>query len=177
MKLTLIRHTSVACGTGICYGQTDVDVAGTFEHEAAEVHRQLSDRTFDKTFSSPLQRCTKLAYFCGYAQPALDNRLLELHFGDWEGIPWDKISEDPNSADWFRDWINVRATNGESFFQQVQRVKDFIEELKLQSYDNVLIFTHAGVVRAVAVLLGLVEIELAFSDYRVEYGEIKCFDL
>lgn len=172
MKLTLVRHTSVNCEPTICYGQTDVGLADSFPGEANKVRIQLKSNNFDIVFSSPLSRCTKLASHCGFSQSRLDDRLMELNFGDWEGKPWDKIS-DPNLEKWYADWINVRTTNGESFADQLARVKDFVDELKTCQYDEVLIFTHAGVIRCFAVLLGLVEIEKAFSDYKVDYGEVK----
>jgi len=169
--ITLIRHTSVACGPTICYGQTDVDVAESFMEEAEKVKQKLDNRTFDAVYSSPLQRCTKLANFCGYNNPIWDKRLMELNFGDWENTPWTEIS-DPHLQNWYADWINTRTTNGESFADQVERVGQFLEELKATNLKNVLIFTHAGVIRAIAILLGLVEINQAFSDYKVEYGEV-----
>ncbi len=176
MKLTLVRHTSVQCKPNICYGQTDVDVARTFVEEAEKVSLQLGGCVFDAVFSSPLQRCTKLASHCGFSQPKLDNRLMELNFGDWEGIPWDEIS-DPNLDNWYADWVNVPTTNGESFAEQVERVRDFLGELKSGGYDEVLAFAHAGVIRAVAILLGVIDIQKAFSDYSVDYGEIKLFEI
>jgi alpha-ribazole phosphatase len=153
-----------------------VDVAETFSEEAEKVRRQLEGRSFDAVFSSPLQRCTKLASHCGFSQPRLDNRLMELNFGDWEGKEWNEIS-DPNLDSWYADWINVRTTNGESFANQLARVNNFMDELKTCRYNHVLIFTHAGVIRSLAVLLGLVQVENAFSDYGVDYGEIKKIEI
>ena len=171
MKITLVRHTSVYCGTTICYGQSDMDVAESFSEEAELVKLKIDNKSYDAVYSSPLQRCTKLANYCGHNTPQLDNRIMELNFGDWEGIPWNEIT-DPRIKDWYKDWINTRTTNGESFADQVERVGQFLEELKATNLKNVLIFTHAGVIRAIAILLGLVEINQAFSDYKVEYGEV-----
>jgi alpha-ribazole phosphatase len=174
MNITLIRHTSVACEPTICYGQTDVDVAVSFAHEAEKVRQKLANRTFDAIYSSPLKRCTQLAEYCGYKTPIIDNRLMELNFGDWEMKPWNEIN-DPHLNNWYADWINTRTTNGESFAEQVQRVEDFLNELKTTGQQQVLIFTHAGVIRSVAILLGLIEMHQAFSDFNVEYGEINRF--
>jgi alpha-ribazole phosphatase len=176
MQITLVRHTSVACGPTICYGQTDVDVAESFMEEAEKVKYKIANRQFDSIYSSPLQRCTKLADYCGYSNPIWDRRLMELDFGDWEGIPWAEIT-DPHIEDWYKDWINTRTTNGESFADQVERVKIFLDELKATKHENVLIFTHAGIIRAIAILLKLVVINQAFSDYKVEYGEVLNFEI
>jgi len=61
MRLTLVRHTSLQIAPGVCYGQTDVDVAATFMQEVAKTQSKLSGLSFDAVFSSPLQRCMKLA--------------------------------------------------------------------------------------------------------------------
>ena len=60
MKVTMIRHTSVDVPKGMCYGWSDVPVAATFEQEAAETKKNLSGKTFDGVFSSPLTRARKL---------------------------------------------------------------------------------------------------------------------
>ena len=176
MKLTLVRHTAVDCLPTLCYGQTDVDVAKSFQDEAEIVRLQLHSMQFDKVFSSPLQRCVKLAAYCGFENIQLDNRLMELNFGDWEGQKWDEIS-DPNLEKWYADWILMSTTNGESFTDQIHRVEQFLQELSTAKWKNVLIFTHAGVIRCFAILLGLVDLEKAFSHYSVKYGEIKEFEL
>lgn len=172
MQITLVRHTSVACGPTICYGQTDVDVAESFFDEAEKVKQTIINLQPNCVYSSPLQRCTKLADYCGHNNPIADKRLMELNFGDWEGIPWAEIT-DPHIEDWYADWINTRTTNGESFADQVERVRLFLDDLRATNVENVLIFTHAGVIRAIAIILGLVEINQAFSDYKVEYGEVQ----
>lgn len=171
MKITIVRHTSVKCTADVCYGLSDVEVADSFETEAQQVKEMLINRTFEHVYSSPLTRCRKLAAYCGYNNPQTDTRLLELNFGDWEGTRWDEIT-DPHLQRWYADWINECPTNGESFAAQVARVKLFLEQLKAEKKDNVLVFSHAGVIRAVAVLLNLVAIEKCFTDFPVAYGQI-----
>ena len=61
MKLTLIRHTSLQIEPGICYGQSDIDVAASFANEVANTKKKLVELTFDAIYTSPLQRCVKLA--------------------------------------------------------------------------------------------------------------------
>lgn len=175
MKITVVRHTRVACGPEICYGQTDMDVAPSFEEEAEKVKTALRDHQYDYVVSSPLKRCTKLAAYCGYQNVNTDKRLMELNFGDWEGLKWTEI-DDANSRVWYEDWINTPATNGESFADQVKRVDDFLKELQTTNHKNVLVFAHAGIIRSFAILFGHIKINLAFSDYKVEYGDIKVYE-
>ena len=103
MKITLIRHTRVAVETGICYGWSDVGVAPSFETEASRVKENISNQQFDIVYSSPLSRCRKLAAFCGFHEPILDDRLKELNFGEWEMKKWDDLT-DPRLELWYKDW-------------------------------------------------------------------------
>ena len=41
MKIYLVRHTRVDMPAGICYGNSDVALAETFEEEARKVREQL----------------------------------------------------------------------------------------------------------------------------------------
>lgn len=168
MKITLIRHTSVAVEPGICYGWSDVDTAPSFPEEAQEVHRRIASEAFDAVYSSPLSRCRKLAAFCGYPSPILDERLKELHFGSWEMQRWDDIT-DPQLALWYEDWINRPARGGESFIGQYRRVAAFLEELRHSGLSDACIFTHRGVVACALVDAGICTLENSF-DADIPYG-------
>ncbi len=170
MKITLIRHTSVAVPSGTCYGQADVAVADTFEAEAAAVKSALADKQFDAVFVSPLSRCTKLAAYCGFPHALRDERLMEMNFGDWEMVRWDQIN-DPQLQLWFDDFLHQRATNGESFADQQQRVAHFLTELKQKPFESVALFVHGGTIAALRVAAGIVPEEQAFTPLT-PYGGI-----
>lgn len=170
MKLTLVRHTSVAVEPGICYGQSDVDLKPSFPEEAAAVREKLTGRKFDAVFTSPLSRCVRLAVSCGYTDAIRDERLKELNFGEWEMKKFDEIS-DPRLQEWYEDYFNVRPTGGESFADQKLRLMDFIDSLKGKRYDSVLIFAHGGILLQAMLLAGKIRLEEAF-DHQPKYGGI-----
>ena len=92
MEIYLIRHTSVDVPAGYAYGQTDVPLKPTFEEEAEEVKKGLSDHTFDKVWTSPLTRCVRLANYCGFPEAEREDRIKEVNFGECEmkcGPGWD----------------------------------------------------------------------------------------
>jgi len=116
-----------------------------------------------------LSRCTRLADYCGFTGYQTDARLMEMNFGDWENRQWDDIA-DPHLQRWFDAWATERATNGESFADLCQRASDFIESLSWDGADvRMLLFTHAGFIRALWVALGLHTPETAFAQ-QVDYG-------
>ena len=171
MEIILIRHTSVDVPSGSCYGQTDVLLKPTFEQEATVVLESVNAYTpFDRVYASPLSRCTRLATFCGYPDAECDPRIMELNFGDWEMQRFNEI-KDPRLQEWFDDYLNVPATNGESFFMQYKRVADFLDELKTKPYQKVAIFAHGGVLICAQIYAGLLEFEEAFTS-PTPYGGI-----
>lgn len=175
MKIYLIRHTSVEVPPGTCYGQTDVSLKSSFEEEAAATLKKLAGISFDKAYSSPLGRCTRLATYCGYPDAEKDHRIQEINFGEWEMQNFDKI-KDPKLQQWYIDYLNVSPTGGESFRMQLQRVSEFLIELKRKPYERVAIFTHAGVILCAQIFTGILPIEKAF-DAITPYGNIQILTL
>ena len=171
MDVVLIRHTSVGVPKGTCYGWSDVPVADTFEAEAAETKRNLGDTGFDAVFSSPLTRARKLAAYCGWADPIVDERLKEMNMGDWEMKLFDEI-EDENLHKWYDDYMHLAATNGESFPVLYDRVAAFLDELKTKPYRRVAIFAHGGVLICAGIYGGLFSKEDCFK-HLVAYGGIE----
>ncbi len=175
MTITLIRHTSVNVSSGICYGQSEVDVSDNFELEAPMVKTKLDSNSFDAIYSSPLQRCEKLACYCGFNQPIIDNRLMEINFGKWEMQAWEDIT-DPQLQRWYKNWVTETPTNGESLMDLICRVDSFIEELKKRKHKHIAIFTHAGVIRSFGVIIEKFSAEKYF-DLNVDYGDCVQFKL
>ena len=174
MKVTLIRHTKVDVPKGTCYGWSDVPVAKSFEEEAAVTKQNLMKKQpFDAVFSSPLTRARKLAAYCGYPNPTLDDRLKEMNMGDWEMRLYDDIAkEDPHILAWYKDYMHLEATGGESFPLLYDRVSAFLDWLKTQSYDHVAIFAHGGVLICAGIYGRLFAKANAFENL-VAFGGIQ----
>ena len=95
---------------------------------------------------------------------------MEINFGDWEMKKFDEIT-DPRLKEWYADYMNVRATNGESFTMQYQRVANFLDELKEKDYEQVAVFAHGGVLICAQLYAGIIKPEEAFSALT-PYGGI-----
>lgn len=172
MTIYFIRHTSVDVPKGTCYGVTDVPLAETFKDEAAAVKRQLQDISFDLVISSPLSRSVKLAEYCGFKDPKCDWRVMEFDFGEWEMKNYDHLYKtDPRFPAWCDNYVDGEAPGGESFRMLVDRVKDFIDEIKKGKYDRVAVFTHGGVLASALILAGEVDINHAMENVPT-YGSV-----
>jgi alpha-ribazole phosphatase len=175
LKLTLVRHTSLQIASGVCYGQTDVDVAASFMQEAMQTKAKLADLHIDAVFSSNLQRCVKLAHALELADIKQDERLKELHFGDWEMQAWDDIPRDIFD-NWAQNYAQMAPPNGETFSQLQQRGIAFIDELlATNSQGHVLVVTHGGMIRAMLAHVLNMPLKGLFR-FNVDYGSITQLD-
>lgn len=175
MNIYLVRHTAVDVPRGICYGQSDVPLRETFAQEAEAVIGRLDavlpDKSIlDAVYTSPLSRCTRLAEFCGYGDALRDPRIMEINLGEWEGQDYNSIS-DPRLQEWYKDYLHVRATGGESFEDQFNRVAEFLRELKSSGKRNVLCFCHGGVLICAKIMSGAISPQEAFSSLD-DYGSV-----
>jgi len=170
MDIYLIRHTQTATDPGLCYGQSDIALANSFSDEALALHDKLPE--FDegcKVFSSPLTRCRQLAEtFSGIV--TTDARLQELNFGDWEGKRFDDIEADVLQH-WTGNFVTAAPPNGENFEDLYQRAGGFWEDLLATEAEQVLVITHAGVIRAL--LARALNLPLANSfQLRIDSGSV-----
>jgi len=122
MQLHLIRHPRPAVEPGICYGQTDLGLAES-PAAVAERLRPLLPESF-ALHASPLARARLLAESLG--RPRLDERLKEIHFGDWEGRSFTDIGSAID--DWAADPLGFRPPGGESPREMATRVLQWLAE-------------------------------------------------
>ena len=180
MKLFLIRHTSLQVPSGICYGQSNIDVASSFMNEALVTQQKLIGSPFDAIYASPLQRCLKLANSLNLGEPMTDNRLMELNFGDWEMSAWDDIPRDFFDV-WAHNYADLAPPNGETFSQLQQRGIHFLEEVLTQyPTGNIAVITHGGMIRALLAhvlnmpLKGLFRFTIDYGSItQLEFGDTK----
>ena len=173
MDIYLIRHTQTDTLKGLCYGQSDVELADTFLEEARILQRKLPELKADNQFfSSPLMRCVKLAEMLS-DKVTIDDRLSELNFGDWESICFDDIDAD-HLQQWTDNFVHTSPPNGESFTALCERVGSFWLDLVqgiFPATEQVLIITHAGVIRALLTYLLKLPPVNAFQ-FKVDLGSV-----
>jgi len=139
MRLHLIRHSKPVLEPGVCYGRHDCSAEGVVE--AALALRAVLPAGLP-VWSSPLIRCRALAEQL-HAHPVIDDRLAEMHFGDWEGRRWDDVPRAELDA-WAADVAGYAPPGGESPRDLQRRALDFVASLDVP---EALIVTHAGVIR------------------------------
>jgi alpha-ribazole phosphatase len=110
---------------GICYGQTDLGLAESASAAAERLRDLLPQRR--RVISSPLQRCRALAEALSTTVET-EPRLLEINFGDWEGLAWDEIPRRELDA-WAAAPFEHVPPGGESAAAMAARVIAFAADL------------------------------------------------
>ncbi|MEH3087392.1 MAG: histidine phosphatase family protein [Xylophilus ampelinus] len=162
-RLWLVRHARPLVEAGLCYGRLDVAAdPGHTRETAARLADALPPGAALRT--SPRRRCRDLADALAALRPdlrpaAVDARLAEMDFGDWEGRRWDAIG--PAALDaWTADFARHRPGGGESVADFMARVAEAFDA-PAPGADRVWI-AHAGVARAATLLArGLRRVERA----------------
>lgn len=169
MLVYIVRHTPVATGREICYGQSEVPLAASFAEDAARLKAQLP-HDFDAVYCSPLKRCVDLVAALNVGAPQLEDALMEVNFGQWENQRWNDI-DGAALKHWMSDFVNVNPPGGESLLALFPRVQAFFDGLRNERRDKVLIVTHAGVIRCLWAYLLEIPLKHIFK-IPVGYGEV-----
>jgi len=173
MEIYLVRHTETVCEKGICYGQSDVDLAEPFDLVFENILSQLPSEAI--IFSSPLKRCVILAEYIEKNIKTIsfekEKRLMEMNFGDWELKNWNDIPQEELNP-WMEDFVNIKVSNGESFVELHQRVGDFLSDLISKKITNpIILVAHAGVIRSVLCHQTSLLLKDAFNN-KVHFGQV-----
>ncbi len=149
--MIFLRHPVPDIAHGICYGQTDMDIA---EEGHAQIRKALAATPpLTRIIASPAKRCRKLAQELADKNNLLlhfDARLWEMNMGDWEGMAWVDIDRDLTTK-WLQDAHHNRTPNGECFADVELRVAQSITEVladKNHDQSSTAIVCHASPIRA-----------------------------
>jgi alpha-ribazole phosphatase len=168
MEIYLVRHTTPDIAKGVCYGQSDIDVTETFLQEASII-QQLLPATIAAVYSSPLQRCKKLAaYLYPNHEIQQHDNLMEINCGHWEMKLWDDIPAEEITP-WMNDFINVCIPGGESYVDLYARVNKTFAQIQQEARPLVIV-AHGGVIRSILASITNTGIKDSFGAFKLHYG-------
>ncbi|MFI3278322.1 MAG: histidine phosphatase family protein [Rikenellaceae bacterium] len=172
--LYLQRHTRPDIDPKICYGQSDIELHPSYsEADLPKVIERLQGVKVPRIYSSTLMRCHRLATdlqaTVGAKEVALDSRLMEMNFGDWELTPWDDIYATQSGKEWFQNYLHHKTPNGEAFIDVVDRAASLLKDIRLT--DDTLVVTHGGFIRAMLVATQQQPLDRVF-EVEINYGDL-----
>jgi broad specificity phosphatase PhoE len=177
-RLVFLRHGETDWNAeGRLQGRQDIPLNPKGRHQAEKAGRTVAKiigaaalRSPDLLFqSSPLTRTRQTMEIARAAmglpihEYALEDRLVELTFGEWEGLTWPEVkARSPQAASWREGhkWGFI-PPGGESYAMLAERLRPWIADLDREA----VVVSHGGVARALMSLLGgMPEEQAALAD-------------
>lgn len=147
--VVMIRHAMTAWNEeGRIQGQTDIPLC-TRGRRALAARRLPPRFASHRVHSSPLSRAVETAALLGLGAPVLDDRLMEMHWGEWEGqvrAEVDAVNAITGASDVSRG-PDFRPPGGESPRELQARVIDWARTVS-RAQSDVIAITHKGVIKA-----------------------------
>lgn len=138
-------------------GRTDVPLSDAGRWQAARLAERLRVLPPDAIYTSPLQRAVQSAETVARAvslKPVVDERLIEVNYGAWEGKTFAEIMAQDSAAyrAWDADPAAVAPPRGESGNQALARVTPFLDWLSARhpaEREHVVVVSHKTLCRLV----------------------------
>jgi len=118
-----------------------------------QLRAAVDDRDWDTIVSSPLQRCAAFAHELADARGVplrLDARFAEYHFGDWQGVPIERLAEEQGGAleRFWADPVAHPPPGAETFDAFRTRLCAALDEVAGRTAERrTLVVTHGGAIR------------------------------
>ena len=170
MTLYLCRHGAVEdVYRGRYNGHLDIPASKAGLIEAKENFKALSDIDFDVVYCSTLQRAKATLDVLGVKQKIIYTEVLrEKSWGRHEGKSYEEVVQmEARTYENFEQWLEV--LDGQDHQKFIENIRQFLLSLAQNSYKNVLLMTHAGVIYSMIHLIDTIPLEEAFS-INISYG-------
>ena len=154
VQIELLRHGDTAQRS--YRGQLDDALS---ELGWSQLRAAVQGREWDCVVSSSLQRCAAFARELSHARGVplrIDARLVEYHFGDWQGVPIERIAEEQGDAlaRFWADPVRHPPPGAETFEAFHERLRAALDDVTAQATGKrVLVITHGGAIRLLRCLV------------------------
>jgi len=146
-ELWLLRHGETAWSrSGQYTGRTDLPLTPEGEQQAIAAGVTLRGHSFDRVYTSPLQRARRTAELAGFPGAIRLPEAMEWDYGDYEGHTGDSLrAVDPTYLLWTHE-----IPRGESLADVAARADLVVEQFRSSSLRSVLLVSHGHFLRILA---------------------------
>lgn len=151
MKIWLIRHGETNLNKfKLMQGRTDEPLNDRGIEQALIARELVKDIKFDSVYASPLDRAIETASIVAdipREKVKIDERITEVNFGKYELHKYSRLGI-KMSLYWALPEIFPAPIGVENTESMALRSRAFLSELEKMEYDNILIASHGGILRA-----------------------------
>ena len=177
MELYVVRHgQTIVNAKGLINARNMIGINKTGKQEAKKAAEQMEKTKIDLIFCSPLRRTKQTCKIINKNKTKViyDKRILERNSRSMQFEKIEKLD--------LEEWYNIKKPevykNSEGFKNILNRVKNFLEEVKTKYPDKaMLIVTHGDVCKAIYAYLNNITDAKEISLFKQGNCEIKKYDI
>ena len=146
MKVYIVRHGEVPHNALKQYNNENEDLNENGIRQANELKEKIKNINYDIIISSPLLRAKYTAQIINVNNKKIliNDKLKERDPGDLSGKPLIVTNRD----EYWNYNTTIRYGTSENIREFFKRIYNFLEDLKKEDYESVLIVAHSGVSKA-----------------------------
>ena len=146
MKVYIVRHGEVPHNALKQYNNENEDLTKKGIKQAEELREKIKTIDYDIIICSPLIRAKHTAKIINVKEKEIliDNRLEERNPGSLSGQSLDVTNRD----EYWNYYTEIQYGTSENIQEFFKRIYNFLDELKIKDYKNVLVVAHSGVSKA-----------------------------
>ena len=154
-RLFLCRHgESEYNAKKIIQGHIDTFLTPKGIFQARLAGEILKRFPIEKIYTSDLRRAYQTATIIGDIlgiEVIVDERIREMNFGQWEGRAYDDIYKNhiEDWSNWLKNPVACPLPSQEEFHKFEERLRGFLEDIKMKDEENVLIVGHGGSIQGI----------------------------
>ena len=146
MKVYIVRHGEVPHNALKQHNNENEDLNENGIRQANELKEKIKNINYDIIISSPLLRAKHTAQIINVNNKKIliNDKLKERDPGDLSGKPLTVTNRD----EYWNYNTTIRYGTSENIREFFKRIYNFLEDLKKEDYESVLIVAHSGVSKA-----------------------------
>ncbi len=146
MKVYIVRHGEVPHNALKQYNNENEDLNENGIRQANELKEKIKNINYDIIISSPLLRAKHTAQIINVNNKKIliNDKLKERNPGDLSGKPLTVTNRD----EYWNYNTTIKYGTSENIREFFKRIYNFLDDLKKEDYESVLIVAHSGVSKA-----------------------------
>lgn len=179
MNVFVMRHgTTVWNEKGIIQGRSNNRLSADGKNMTKEIAKKYKNSKFDVIFCSPLMRTMQTANIMNQyhnVKIIKDDRLIEVEQGIFTRREKSSLTEKENKLRLLR----AKSCGMENFESVYNRAREFLENLKVSNYSNVLIVTHNVNASLIDCILKHINVDFKNKEHTVNFknAEVRTFNI
>lgn len=174
MKLYVVRHGQVDDNVKKVYNHPEGNLNEVGISQAQELGKKVDDIKYDIVIASSLPRAKQTAEIINFHNKKilLTDALKERNAGSLIGKPLSST----NREEYWHYYTTLKEGEYEDIKDFFKRIYAFLDDLKKEDYESVLIVTHSGVTKAINAYFNGIG-DGYFLEKGLKNGEIKEYTL